>query len=77
MTRCFATATSLWFGKQSKMFQHSKVLLQDINIDFSHYTNSPPIVVSNIQKYKYSIFQARTNGMSVHYKNVKLRIFYI
>ena len=68
MTRCFATATSLWFGKQSKRFQHSKVLLQDINIDCSHYTNSTPIVVSNIQKYKYSIFQAKTNGMSVNTK---------
>ena len=77
MTRCFATATSLWFGKQSKRFQHSKVLRQDINIDFSHYTNSPPIAVSNILKYKYSIFELKTNGMSVHYKNVKLRIFYI
>ena len=77
MTRCFATATSLWFGKQSKMFQLSKILFHDINIDFSHYTNSPTVVVSNIQKYKYSIFEPKTNGMSVHYKNVKLRIIYI
>ena len=57
------------------MFQLSKVLLHDINIDFSHYTNSPPIVVSNIQKYKHSIYQAKTNGISVHYKNVKLESF--
>ena len=71
MTICFATATSLWFGKQSKKFQLCKVLLLDINVYFSHYTNSPPVVVSNIQKYKYSIFQAKTNGMAVHYKNVK------
>ena len=74
MTRRFATRISFRFRKQSIMFQHSKILLQDINIDFSHYTNSPPIVVSNIQnitssnvkKYKYSIFEAKTNGMSVH-----------
>ena len=76
MTRRFATRISLWFRKHSKMFQLSKVLLHDINIDFSHYTNSPPIVVSNIQKYKHSIYQAKTNGMSVHYKNVKLGIIY-